>query len=146
MSRDHIVSNYLMTGTQKSVDGNQHIGAVAIYFNDKMGYDNSIERDLEGNIVLIRVSGCGGRTQNVNTGLYESTFNQPLGFNLAMLSSAAHSLPIRVLYDTNNNITYLGLWQIIKSIYEKQENKGSMKWIFTLVKAVSVITSKNKQL
>ena len=138
MSRDHVVSNFLMTGNQKSVDGNQQIGAVAMYFNDKMGYSNSVERDHKGSIVLIRVSGCGGRTQNVNTGLYELTYNQPLGFNLAMLSSASHSLPIRVMYGMDKIITYLGLWVIVKCIYEKQDNELSLKWIFTLLKATPV--------
>lgn len=119
-----------MAGNQKSVDGSQQTGATAIFMNTDMGYDNKIVVDDNQNIVRILVSGTGGREINPSSNRYESSFNQPMSLNLAMLASAQYNLPIRVMIYKDNKITYFGLWVITKCVYKK---KGEhMRWVFTL--------------
>ena len=130
-----MINKYGMVGDQKSVDGSKEIGATALYFSTDMGYMNIIQRVDNNNITVIKISGMGGRTIDADTNKYTLSFNQPLGMNLAMLTSAEHSLPIWVYFKHEDNIVYLGLWSIISAVYEKLEGELAMSWVFTLHKA-----------
>jgi hypothetical protein len=134
-NRSEVVDKHIMAGNEKCVDGGQKTGATAIYITSEMGYDNTIDRDEEGNIVRIQVSGTGGRTINIKTNKYEQSFNQPLSLNLAMLTSAQHQLPVRVLLKVGVKILYLGLWVITKCEYDNKSDNDLISWVFTLCKA-----------
>lgn len=127
-----------MSGHQKSVDGSQFIGATALYFSTNMQYDNEVIKDANNHIVEIRVSGIGGREINEDTNRYEQSFNQPHSFNLPMLFSAEHQLPVRVFFaEADNKIIYLGLWVVKGCEYKEWHDGSCMYWIFTLKKAIA---------
>jgi hypothetical protein len=128
--RNEVVANHLMVGNQKCVDGGQKVGATAIYISSEMGYENEVHINGAGEVDRIYVKGTGGREINKESNLYEQSFNQPLAYNYAMLVSAEHQLPIRVLVKEKEKIVYYGLWYVNKCEYKLMN--GFMCWEFLL--------------
>lgn len=138
-SRRELVNKHLMVNEQKSVDGSKEIGATAIYISEDMGYNNKIIY-TDNIITEIHITGVGGRLISPETNLYELCTSQPLKFNLPMLTSAQHKLPIRIfLKNENNKIVYLGLWCIHSCEYVPDISVPTANvWKFKLYKAVAV--------
>src|SRR5690348_1818822 len=127
----------IQTRRDSSFCGNQETGLSACYVRRSSHSDNNFSQLKDPHSPQIVISGSGGRQQNPTTKTYEQAYDQFLGRNIAPITNAVLTIPLRLCVEiadqhsvprAQRKYEYLGLWMVIDTALNHRGTSMSFCW------------------